>query len=447
MRFLIGLLVALCLAGAARAGGLTGATVTATGGGAEVVIRFDAPTDRADIMALAAPNRIVVDLPGSRAAGGAITGAGPVEKVRTAQFSPTQARVVLDLSAPLAIGAAAFGADGRTLTLRLDASSADAFGRLAKAPRRTIRGAATETAAAAPAPASAPAPTPTPAPAAQQPQPAPAAPPPAAASAPTPPRPAASTPAPSQPPPAAPRPSPPRVSADVRGARPLVVIDAGHGGHDTGAISVFENRREKDVTLAIAKAVVAEINASGRVRAVLTRNDDRFLVLGERVEVARRQRADLFISIHADSAANADASGATVYTLSEVSSDREAARLAAKENKSDIINGVDLGREAGDVSSILIDLAQRETMNMSSAFAALMQRELAPYVKFKTDFHRFAGFRVLKAADTPAVLLETGYLSNVEDAKFLVSKKGQDAIATGVRKAVEAHFARRQAQR
>jgi N-acetylmuramoyl-L-alanine amidase len=237
------------------------------------------------------------------------------------------------------------------------------------------------------------------------------------------------------------------VSADVRGARPLVVIDAGHGGHDTGAISVLESRREKDVTLAIAKAIVAEINTSGRARAVLTRSDDRFLVLGERVEVARRQRAELFISVHADSAANADASGATVYTLSEVSSDREAARLAAKENKSDIINGVDLGREAGDVSSILIDLAQRETMNVSSAFAALLQRELAPHVKFKTGFHRFAGFRVLKAADTPAVLLETGYLSNMEDAKFLFSKKGQDAIATGVRKAVEAHFARRQAQR
>lgn len=431
MRFLIGLLVAAGLAGAAQAAGVTDAAVTAAGGGAEVVIRFDGPTDRAEIMALGGPSRIVVDLPDSRTSGRTVTGAGPVEKVRTAQFSPTQARIVLDLSAPLAIGAAEFGADGRTLTLRLGASSADAFGRLAKAPRQTIRRGTAETAAA-------------PAPVTEQPRPAAtASPSPAAAPA----QAATSTPAPPQQPPAATRPTPPRVAADVRGSRPLVVIDAGHGGHDTGAISVLENRREKDVTLAIAKAIVAEINASGRVRAALTRSDDRFLVLGERVEVARRQRADLFISVHADSAANADASGATVYTLSEVSSDREAARLAAKENKSDIINGVDLGREAGDVSSILIDLAQRETMNVSSAFAALLQRELAPHVKFKTGFHRFAGFRVLKAADTPAVLLETGYLSNMEDAKFLFSKKGQDAIATGVRKAVEAHFARRQAQR
>src|SRR3546814_6326030 len=124
--------------------------------------------------------------------------------------------------------------------------------------------------------------------------------------------------------------------------------------------------------------------------------------------VARRLKADLFISIHADSAGNPDARGATVYTLSEVASDREAARLAARENKSDIINGVDLGKEASDVSSILIDLAQRDTMNASSSFEALLQRAMSPFVKFKTEFHRFAGFVVLKAPDKPSVLIETG---------------------------------------
>jgi N-acetylmuramoyl-L-alanine amidase len=234
--------------------------------------------------------------------------------------------------------------------------------------------------------------------------------------------------------------------SSARGSnRPLVVIDAGHGGHDPGAPGVDGRHREKEATLQIARAIRNELKSSGRVRVALTRDDDRFLVLGERREIARRLKADLFISIHADSAPNASARGATIYTLSEVASDRVAAQLAARENRADILNGVNLGRETGEVSSILLDLAQRETMNVSATFAALLQREMSPKVPFRTEFHRFAGLVVLKAPDVPSVLLETGYMSNAEDVAELFSKDYQQDIAIGVRRAVETHFARRMA--
>lgn len=223
---------------------------------------------------------------------------------------------------------------------------------------------------------------------------------------------------------------------------PLVVIDAGHGGHDPGAISPHSGKREKDITLALAKAIRNDLVASGRVRVALTRSDDRFLVLEERFGIARRMKADLFISVHADAAENEGASGASVYTLSEVASDREAARLAARENKANIINGVDLGAHSSDVSSILIDLTQRETMNVASDFARLLQREAADDMKFRTTAHRFASFVVLKAPDTPSVLFETGFISNKDDAEFLASSAGQRRVARGVRDAVQIHFAR-----
>jgi N-acetylmuramoyl-L-alanine amidase len=224
---------------------------------------------------------------------------------------------------------------------------------------------------------------------------------------------------------------------------PLVVIDAGHGGHDPGAISPHGGQREKDITLALAKAIRDALVAQGRVRVALTRADDRFLVLEERYGIARRLKADLFLSIHADAAANEQAHGASVYTLSEVASDREAARLAARENKANIINGVDLGAHGSAVSSILLDLTQRETMNTASDFARLLQREASDEVDFRTTAHRFASFVVLKAPDTPSVLFETGFVSNKADAEFLSSKAGQQKIARGVRDAVQIHFARR----
>jgi N-acetylmuramoyl-L-alanine amidase len=228
--------------------------------------------------------------------------------------------------------------------------------------------------------------------------------------------------------------------------RPLVVIDAGHGGHDPGAMSPT-GRREKDITLAVAQAIRAELVRSGRVRVALTREDDRFLILGERSEIAHNFKADLFISIHADSAQRDTASGATIYTLSEVASDREALLLAQRENRADIINGVNLGRQKSEVASILLDLAQRETMDSSVAFANLLKREATGLMPFRPDYHSMAGFVVLKAPDTPSILLELGYLTNDEDAERLSSDAGKKNIATGIRRAVEIHFARRAAGR
>lgn len=243
-----------------------------------------------------------------------------------------------------------------------------------------------------------------------------------------------------------PQPGLPRPRIFGRSDRPLVVIDAGHGGHDPGALSPQMGTREKDVTLAVARSIRDELLRGGRVRVALTRDDDTFLVLQERAEIARGLKADLFISVHADAAAATDASGATIYTLSEVASDRKAAQLAARENKADIINGVNLSGAAADVSSILIDLAQRETMNASARFADLLKRE-GSAMPFRGDYHRMAGFAVLKAPDTPAILLEVGYLTNPADVERITSVAGKAAIATTIRRAVDVHFARRFASR
>lgn len=234
----------------------------------------------------------------------------------------------------------------------------------------------------------------------------------------------------------------PRVYGDDD-SRPLVVIDAGHGGMDPGAISQADGLREKDVTLRIARAIRDELLKSGRVRVALTREDDRFLVLQERYGIARRLKASLFISIHCDSVGSGLASGASVYTLSEVASDKESAKLAARENKADIIAGLDLGGAQADISLILIDLTQRETMNASANFARLLGREAQPLIPLKPNFHRMASLVVLKAPDMPSILFETGYISNPSDAAFIDSADGRKRIAESVRRAVEVHFARR----
>jgi N-acetylmuramoyl-L-alanine amidase len=235
----------------------------------------------------------------------------------------------------------------------------------------------------------------------------------------------------------------PRVTR-ARGTNPpLVVIDPGHGGHDSGAPSPFGEAREKDITLALARAIRDDLARSGRVRVALTRDDDTYLVLQDRYEIARRLGADLFISIHADAAPlNDQARGATVYTLSEVASDREAAQLAARENSSDLVGGARLSPDP-NVNLILIDLAQRESMDMSADFARLLYREAGPVFPFRPEWHRFAAFVVLKAPDIPSILFESGYLTNAVDAAFVQSPQGQRQIADGMRRAVEAHFARR----
>ncbi len=233
---------------------------------------------------------------------------------------------------------------------------------------------------------------------------------------------------------------------EVRGpaGRPLVVLDAGHGGRDPGATSPINGRREKDVTLELVRTIRDELLRSGRVRVALTRDEDRYIVHAERYGMARRLGAELFISVHADAApANDLARGATIYTLSEVASDKQAALLAAQENKSDLIAGVQMGGQDQTVNRILIDLAQRESMDASAEFAQLLKREASPFFPFRPEYHRFASLLVLKAPDMPSILFESGYLTNAQDASYIQSPQGQQQIAIGMRRAIEAHFARR----
>lgn len=421
-------LLAACLAlsAPATAARLGDAAVTVSGEGATVTIGADG-AGRVSAFALSGPSRLAIDLDGMTAQGGSTAGSGLVTRVRTAQFDADTARVVLDLASPARITSSSLS--GGKLRLTLAPATEDAFAKLVAAGRTTL--------------VAAPEKVEKPVVASAQITPAPAPPKPVVKTAPTAPVKVAAA-APSPTPVAAPPPQRPRVA----GRLPVVVIDAGHGGKDVGTISVLgEKKYEKDVVLAIAKAIKKELDASGRVKAILTRDDDTYLRHRDRFGIARQNNAALFISVHADSAPVPNASGATVYTLSETASDAEAARLAAKENRSDIIAGVDLAVETNEVSDILIDLAQRETMNTSAEFAAILQREMRQDIKVRSQFHRFAGFLVLKAPDVPSVLLETGYLSNEEDSKFLFSASGQQRIAKAVRRAVEAHFLRRLAQR
>jgi len=235
----------------------------------------------------------------------------------------------------------------------------------------------------------------------------------------------------------------PRVTAARGDNPPLVVIDPGHGGRDPGASSPFAANPEKDVTLALGLAIRDALAATGRVRVALTRENDTYLGLDARYQIARRLDADLFISIHADAAPlNDGARGATIYTLSEVASDRQAALLAEGQNAAGRIAGARLSGDA-NVNLILIDLAQRESMNVSADFARLLYREAAPVFPFRPDWHRFAAFIVLKAPDIPSILFESGYLTNPTDAAYIGSPEGRRQIATGMQRAIEAHFARR----
>jgi N-acetylmuramoyl-L-alanine amidase len=374
-------------------------------GESQIVIRFDDAVSRASSFVLAGPDRIAIDVAGAEPGPATLPLSSMVAAVRQGRVDSESTRVVLDLARPAVVGSGRFSADGKALTLSLAAASTSQFDAAARAGRTTFES------------------------------------------------------------PVAPFSKPPRSRYSVTSAidpvrkslpkprilgprgRPLIVIDAGHGGHDPGAISPHDGTREKDVTLAVAQAVRDEILAAGRFRVALTRDDDRFLVLRERSAIAKSLGASLFISIHADSAGAAGASGATIYTLSENASDVEAGKLAARENKADILNGVNLGGENAEIASILVDLAQRETMNASSNFANLLRREASGDLRLRSDYHRMAGFAVLKQPDLPSILLEIGYLTNADDVRRIDSAAGQKKIASGLRKAIDIHFAQRIAAR
>jgi N-acetylmuramoyl-L-alanine amidase len=242
-------------------------------------------------------------------------------------------------------------------------------------------------------------------------------------------------------PPIADGPAIPKVYGPADPSRPLIVIDPGHGGHDPGARNAKTGAMEKDLTLAFAKTLRDELLKSGRLRVALTREDDSFLALEERFGLARDMGAALFISIHADASEEPGAHGATVYTLSDVASDAEAERLAARENRANVLGGVDLSGKSSVVSSILIDLMQRETMTASARFADLLHRESAPVLGFREPWHRRAALAVLRAPDTPSVLFETGYVSNDDEAARLGSPEGRRQIAQGVARGIAIYAA------
>jgi N-acetylmuramoyl-L-alanine amidase len=228
--------------------------------------------------------------------------------------------------------------------------------------------------------------------------------------------------------------------------RPLVAIDAGHGGVDPGAIGA-SGAYEKEITLAMALELKKQLEKTGRYRVLLTRDSDVFVRLRDRIAIARAAKADLFVSLHADAHPTGDLRGASVYTLSEQASDAEAAALAAQENKSDVIAGVDLSNENEVVTNILIDLAQRETKNLSARFAALLVEELKRDTLLLRNSHRFAGFAVLKAPDVPSVLVELGYLSSSKDEAQLRSKKHRAKLGGAIVRAIDSFFESQQTLR
>jgi N-acetylmuramoyl-L-alanine amidase len=226
--------------------------------------------------------------------------------------------------------------------------------------------------------------------------------------------------------------------------RPLIVLDPGHGGIDNGTHAA-SGESEKAIVLDFALMLRDKIEKSGRYRVAMTRDEDVFIPLGERVRFARQRQAALFISIHVDALGrgDGDAQGATVYTLSETSSDAEAARLAEAENKADVIAGVDLSAEPGDVADILIDLAQRETKTFSMHFARNLVGEIKTVARLHKNPLRSAGFMVLRAADVPSVLIELGYVSNRQDLKQLTSEAWRSRTAEAIVAAVDGYFSTR----
>jgi len=220
-------------------------------------------------------------------------------------------------------------------------------------------------------------------------------------------------------------------------ARPVIVIDPGHGGHDPG-MSLINGHDEKEVVLDVSRAIRDELTASGLFDVYMTRNEDIFLPLSDRYAIAQDMEADLFVSVHVDSNDDSSARGATIYTLSERASDAEAARVARRENQSDAVAGYEVDEE---LTRILIDLAQRETMNLSAELAAMVVGSFSSHeVATVGRPHRFAGFRVLTAPDVPSILIEAGFGTNRQDAALLVTDRYQQALGRSLTEALIVYF-------
>jgi N-acetylmuramoyl-L-alanine amidase len=347
---------------------------------------------------LANPYRVVVDVPQITfhlPSDAGATGRGLIKAFRYGLVMPGGSRIVFDLTGPAKVEKAYVldAANGQPprLVIELEATDRATFGRLLAASKPELRpsvGSATSTVADATGSTG----------------------------------------------PAAP-------SAD---ARPTVVIDPGHGGIDNGT-QASTGEAEKSLVLAFALALRDRIEKEGKYRVVMTRTDDTFIPLADRVRVARNSSAALFVSIHADALPRreGDAQGATIYTLSDKASDAEAERLAESENKADAIGGVNLTEEPTEVADILIDLAQRETRTFSNRFARLLMNEMKTTALMHKHPLKSAGFRVLKAPDVPSVLVELGYVSNKADLQHLTSEGWRSRTVGSVAKAVEVFLAKR----
>jgi len=363
------------------------------------------------LFTLADPYRVVIDLPQavwSPRSSLANSRTGLVGRVRHGQFKPGTTRVVLDCNGPVAVNEAFLMApiNGRGHRLVVDL--------VATSPQRFLaahgEGRAARVVDAVPVKASPPAP---------------------AAASPAVPMVVASGAG------SSPRFAPPPLKPRQR----VVVIDSGHGGVDPGAIGV-SGTYEKHVTLAMARGLRDHLRRTGRYKVLLTRERDVFIRLRDRIAFARAAGAELFISLHADAMKKRTVRGASVYTLSERASDAEAAALAERENKVDLIAGVDLSDESPEVTNILIDLAQRETMNESAKVASLLVSQLRQETRMLPNSHRFAGFAVLKAPDIPSVLVEAGFLSNRTDERRLKDAAHRRRLISAIGRAIDAYFVR-----
>jgi N-acetylmuramoyl-L-alanine amidase len=219
-----------------------------------------------------------------------------------------------------------------------------------------------------------------------------------------------------------------------------VIIDAGHGGEDPGAIAPG-GIKEKNITLAVARELRRQLEETGRYRVVMTRNKDVYIRLRQRLQIARDNKGDLFISLHADKIDRKGVRGASIYTLSKNASDSETERLAESENNAGVVAGVDLSEESEDVANILLDLAMREKVNESGLFARFLESAFRESdIRLLPNSHRSAGFAVLKAPDIPSVLIEIGFLSNPEEAKLLTSSAFQKRISAAIVNGTDAYF-------
>ena len=454
--------------------------------GTRAELKLDAQAEYR-LITLANPHRLVVDLPGSRLAGKTAmpAAAGVVQAVRNGQPEPGTARIVFDLNAPVVALKPRFesGADGTRLVIEWpgDGQAGDAIAQIAAASRQAPVPASNATASVAkastdPAPTAPAATTPTPEQvaaasaaaterlvaelragqaAAQRNASNPASPPqsqsthdpslqravptsspPAVAAEPAP-APAQAAPAPDAPATA----PPPRGRVAEAGTRPLVIaIDAGHGGQDPGAIGP-SGKREKDITLAIARELARQVNATPGLRAHLVRDNDVFVPLERRARIARQAKADMFISIHADAAENRSAKGSSVYVLSLRGASSQRARwLADKENAADLIGGVRAPAGGDMLTNVLLDLTQSGHMKASEDAGNHILAGLKRIGNNHKPHIERANFAVLRTSDMPAMLVETAFLSNPDEEKRLIDPKFQGTVARAILDGVHTYF-------